>query len=326
MRSLIIAAMLAATVAPAASLAQSMPVAVSEAPSRFEQDRQAILAMAGDYRVRFDMRETIAFLPGYDPLAPKTSGGHEVIRVIEDSGDRISLQHMLVAEHDGETFVIKHWRQDWVYQPETVLTYYGPDQWTLTEVPAPQRAGAWSQTVWQTDDSPRYGGVGRWSYDNGVAQWESDVTLRPLARRDAVRHPDYDRYVGTNRHALTPTGWVHLQDNVKLGPVEGDGEGLAAFVHEDVVNTYTRFDGYEVAAADAYWAATRDYWAQVRAAWDEAIAASDGVHVDEEAEWGSVVSQRLMELADQVDDGEVDTATAAATARGLIRAATTETD
>lgn len=324
MRSLIIAAMLAATVAPAAALAQSMPAAVSEAPSRFEQDRQAILSMAGDYRVRFDMRETTAFLPGYEPLAPKTSGGYEVIRVIDDSGDRISLQHLLVAEHEGETFVIKHWRQDWIYQPATVLTYYGPDQWTLSDVSADQRAGAWSQTVWQTDDSPRYGGVGRWTYANGVAQWESDVTLRPLARRDAVRHPDYDRYVGVNRHALTPSGWVHLQDNVKLGEVEGDGEGLAAYVHEDVVNTYTRFDGYEVAAADAYWAATADYWAEVRGAWDAAIAEFDGVHVDEEAEWGSVVSQRLMELADRVQAGEIDTAAASEAARGLIHGATTE--
>src|SRR5690606_23148503 len=153
---------------------------------------------------------------------PKTSGGHEVIRVIEDAGDRISLQHLLVAEHGGETFVIKHWRQDWAYQPETVLTYAGPDTWRLTAVPEEERAGAWSQTVWQTDDSPRYGGAGRWTYENGVSEGTSGPTLRPLARRDAVRHPVYDRYVGTNRHALTPAGWVHLQDNVKLGSSQGD--------------------------------------------------------------------------------------------------------
>ena len=48
-----------------------------------------------------------------------------------------------------------------------------------------------------------------------MARWTSDETRRPLARRDAVRHPVYDHYLGVNRHALTPDGWVHEQDNAK---------------------------------------------------------------------------------------------------------------
>ena len=210
------AALMAGLSAPA--LAQEAPMSPrpeAAAQARFEQDRQSILAMAGDYRVRFEFDETTPFLEGYEPREPTRSGGHEIVRVIADTGTFISLQHTLVAEHGGEVMIIKHWRQDWTYQPETVLTYTGPDSWALAPVAEADRTGAWSQTVWQTDDSPRYGGVGRWDYSNGVASWEAR-TWRPLARRDATRSPPYDRYDAMNRHVLTPTGWVHEQDNFKV--------------------------------------------------------------------------------------------------------------
>jgi len=289
------------------ALAQDAPMSPrpeAAAQVRFEQDRQSILAMAGDYRVRFEFDETTPFLEGYEPREPTRSGGHEIVRVIADTGTFISLQHTLVAEHGGQLMIIKHWRQDWTYQPQTVLTYTGPDSWALSPVSETDRAGAWSQTVWQTDDSPRYGGVGRWDYSNGVASWEAR-TWRPLARRDATRSPPYDRYDAMNRHVLTPTGWVHEQDNFKVRQGEN---GLETVVHEFGVNTYTRFDDYNVAAGDAYWTATADYWAVVRRRWDEAIIAGAGtLHVDEEAEWGSEVSEALMTLADRIQAGEIAT-------------------
>jgi hypothetical protein len=196
-----------------------------------------------------------------------------------------------------------------------VLTYKGRGRWVLEPVAAADRADAWSQTVWQTDDSPRYGGVGRWTYDDGVARWMSQPTPRPLARRDAVRHPVYDRYVGTNRHALTPVGWVHEQDNAKIGAKDGQS---VTFVHEVVLNTYSRSDKFPVKAADDYWAATKAYWASVRAAWDEAIARGQGVTVAEEAQNGSVTGPKLMELADAIVAGKTSTDKAVAEARALI--------
>ncbi|HEY1225013.1 MAG TPA: DUF6607 family protein [Brevundimonas sp.] len=323
MRTLILAAVLATAALPATAIAQIAPAAASPDAARFERDRQSILAQAGQFRVRFDMRENVSFRDGYEPLDEHQSGGNEIVRVVYDTGDRISLQHILVMEHDGQSMVIKHWRQDWVWQPETVLTYSGPDAWTLTPVSESERAGAWSQTVWQTDDSPRYGGVGRWSYENGMAAWTSTPTWRPLARRDAVRHPVYDRYLGSNRHALTPFGWVHIQDNMKMATAEG-GEGEpVAVVQEDVINTYRRWDGYDAGPGDAYWAATRDYWAAVRTLWDEAVAADGGVHVEEVAETGAVTGTPLMDLAEKVQSGEITTEAAIAQARTIIGDATT---
>ena len=62
-----------------AGLAASAPPLAAEAAGKApEKDRQSILAMAGDYRVRFDMRETVPFVADYKPLEPKKSGGHEV--------------------------------------------------------------------------------------------------------------------------------------------------------------------------------------------------------------------------------------------------------
>jgi len=322
MRTILIAAALLAGAAPAAgALAQTTPVANAATPaSQFERDRQSILAQAGQFRVHFDMRENVSFNADYDPMEGKLSGGSEIVHVVYDKGDRISLQHILVMEHEGQAIVVKHWRQDWVYQPKTVLTYAGPNQWTLTPVSADQGAGAWSQTVWQTDDSPRYGGVGRWTYVNGLSVWTSDPTWRPLARRDAVLNPVYDRYLGTNRHALTPAGWVHIQDNVKMNGRAG-GEPVA-IVQEDVVNTYDRSTSYSPKAGDDYWAATQTYWAAVRDAWDAVIARDGGVHVEEEAQTGVVTGTPLMDLAKKVQDGEVTTEAAVTQARAIIDAAT----
>ena len=328
MRRLLFTAALFTALAPAAlaQAPQTPAASASAAAATFARDRQAILAQTGEFRVRFDMREMVSFLTDYDPLAPKLSGGHEIVRLISDDGRHIRLQHILVMEHGGQTVVVKHWRQDWTYEPDTVLTYAGPDTWRLTPVNADARRGAWSQTVWQTDDSPRYGGVGHWSHDHGLSVWTSDPTWRPLARRDAIRHPVYDRYIGTNRHALTPSGWVHIQDNLKLESGQGDAADdtadLIAVVQEDVVNSYTRSDAFDPGPGDRYWAATATYWAAVRDAWDQVATDRGGITVEEVAESGAVTGPPLMDLADQIADGRITPEAAIPRARALIAAAT----
>ena len=286
----------------------------------FAADRAAILAMAGNFKVSFDMRETTSWRTDYTPIKPAASGGRESVRVIQDDGRHILLQHLLVVKDGaGKSVVVKHWRQDWVYEPENLLVYAGKGRWTMEAVPEGKRAGRWSQTVWQTDDSPRYGGWGRWSEEGGVRRWESSKSWRPLARRDAVRHPPYDRYLSVNRHSPSPLGWIHWQDNIKMGPEPGTQNGkIAPFVQESVLNSYVRADDYDIAAADAYWNATRDYWAAIRAGWAEAIARNQGVSVAEVAQTGSAGSERLMTLADDIQEGKLKTADAISRGRAVI--------
>jgi hypothetical protein len=113
------------------------PVAAPMATAaQFERDRTAILAMAGDYRVKFDMRETVPFVSDYKLLEPKVAGGHEAVRVIEDNGKVIRLQHLLVVSDKGKDYVVKHWRQDWVYEPADVLVYSSKGKWAHTPNPA----------------------------------------------------------------------------------------------------------------------------------------------------------------------------------------------
>lgn len=323
MKTILLLSALLATTLPLPALADGplrTRTAEGEAQS-FEADRATILAMAGNYKVTFDMRETTPWRADYTPIDSKVSGGHEAVRVVEDSGRHIVLQHLLVVKDGaGKIHVIKHWRQDWSYEPESLLVYAGKGRWNVEAVPAAMRAGRWSQTVWQTDDSPRYGGWGQWTEEGGVRRWRSNWTWRPLARRDAVRNPLYDRYLAINRHSPSPAGWIHWQDNIKMGPEPGTaGKGkIVPFVQESVLNSYVKAPDFDAAPADTYWAATNAYWAAIRTAWDEAIARDKGVSVTELAETGSAGAERLMGLAEDIQAGKIQTPAAIQRGRTVI--------
>ena len=88
----------------------------------FECDRRAILAMLGNYQVKFNFDETVVLKPGYTRKDPKRSAAFEQVLLVEDTGRRISLQHILVM---GGGTITKHWRQDWVYESARHWAYVG---------------------------------------------------------------------------------------------------------------------------------------------------------------------------------------------------------
>ena len=323
---LILSASLAAltlAAVPAPALADDPIVRTADArKAAFEADRQTILSMAGDFKVTFDMQEATPWMEGYTPLERKISGGYESVRVIEDTGTRIVLQHLLVTGDQANPYVVKHWRQDWQYEPAEVLAFKGGEVWEMTPVPEKLRAGRWSQTVYQVDDSPRYAAWGAWDDSQGIKRWRSSWTARPLARRDAIRNPIYDHYVGINRHQITPNGWIHWQDNTKMmTPKDAgkDGSGKPVpVVQEYVLNTYERFNGYNVAAAEAYWAKTAPYWEAVRAKWAEVAAAQGGIRIEQEASAGTNIADELLILADLIKEGKTNIADASAKATAMI--------
>ena len=279
----------------------------------FEQDRQSILAMTGDYKVTFDFTETISFVDGYMLKDPKLSGGHESVRVIEDRGDFISLQHLLVVGPDDAPIVVKHWRQDWQYEPERVLMFIGGNAWEWQDVPASQRAGAWSQTVYQVDDAPRYGAVAKWTYEDGLAEWTPAQAWRPLPRRDMTTRDDYHAVDAVNRHVITPWGWVHEQDNSKLML----GAAPQVLAREVGLNTYLAFDEYPVAAAEEYWQGTEVYWAGVRNEWARVAAEHDRFAITIEGETEALYMP-LLGLARDVKEGETEPSLAIEEARAII--------
>ena len=233
----------------------------------FECDRRAILAMQGEYRVRFHFDETVALAPGYLPKPDKDSGGHELVLLVEDSGRRIVLQHLLLMPV-GQ--VIKHWRQDWEYEPATHWVYTGEQRFERRSRPAEEVAGSWTQSVYEVHDAPRYAGIGRWNHRYGTATWTSERTWRPLPRREYTTRSDYQLLNVENRHTITPSGWTHEQDNTKVERRDGRDRSL---VREFGFNDYRLVDTQDFSPARRYWDETQAFWREVRTHWDRALAA-----------------------------------------------------
>ncbi len=312
-------ALQACAMAPTVGAPASTAALSASERASFEQDRKAIIAQQGDYRVRFDFTETVGFVKDYTVREPDRSGGYEVVRVIEDRGDFISLQHILVIEAGEEKFPIKHWRQDWRYEPASVLVFIGGNAWENRVVSAADREGKWSQTVYQVEDSPRYGALGAWTHENGVSAWTPPAELRPLPRRESTSRKDYFAVLAVNRHALTWDGWVHEQDNSKLAMIDGK---LQIIARETGVNTYRPNAQFDASVATRYWDATKDFWAEVRKEWDklETPGTSFGLTMQGEPE---PLYGPLLELADNIQAGKTTTADAVVEAKQVIAQFTT---
>ncbi|MEM8682936.1 MAG: DUF6607 family protein [Pseudomonadota bacterium] len=250
-----------------------------------ERDRRAILAMVGGFRTSFDFIETVGFVDEYEPKQPYQSWGTEFVYVVEDRPDFVSLQHIIVMffeTEDGEIAgpaVVKHWRQDWHYEDRELHVYAGHRSWERRRLKRREFSGAWSQSVYQVDDSPRYQAIGRWRHEGSYSSWESENTWRPLPRRESSVRDDYHVLSGTNRHTITPTGWVHEEDNLKV-VLDADGERIDRtpyIAREAGFNRYDRIVDHDFSAGDEYWSATGAFWTDVRTVWEEIFAERDRV-------------------------------------------------
>lgn len=242
---------------------------------KFSQDRAAILAMAGGFEVEFQFTETVALAAGYELKKPYSSKAYELVKVAEDLGASITLQHLLVVEDEDGPAVIKHWAQIWKYEDPLTLSYEGDKTWLPVTHSEESTKGTWTQFVTQTDDSPRYKAQGKWSHLGGSSTWTSSLSTRPLPRRDYSKRKDYDLLVVVNYHIITPDGWVHQQDNRKLVSREGKRQFLCV---EAGLNRYKRVTdesgiaGFKI--AEAHWEKTQGFWKEVRSAWADVIVGS----------------------------------------------------
>jgi len=252
----------------------------AEGITRHERDRRAIRALAGGYRTTFDFVETATFVPGKGRARPYQSWATELIFVLADEPDLISLQHLLVMsfrDEDGELrgpFVQKHWRQDWRHESRASLAYRGEGRWAVERRPAEAVAGTWTQTVYQVDDSPRYAATGTWTHHGQWSSWQSRREWRPLPRREHTVRDDYDVTAGEHRITITPGGWTHAQDNLKaVLAAPGRLHPETPYVASEVgLSRYTRIRDYDFSAGREYWEETQGFWRIVREAWAERLA------------------------------------------------------
>ena len=269
-----------------------------------ERDRRAILAMAGAYRVTFDFLEVVRFDPALKADAPYQSWATEYVFVSEDRPDFVALQHILamrIRTKDGkvsEPILQRHWRQEWRYEAPQLLSYEGNNTWVLHSLAPEKDKGAWVQTVFQVDDSPRYAARGRWEHSDTNSTWMSDETWRPLPRREFTLRKDYDVLVGTNRHTIVPTGWVQEENNVKLR--QKDQRTLS---REYGVARYEAIRPDDREVAERYFTRTEPFWSEVRAAWREVAEKSGRFTLRTQPDQGNLFVP-FFRYAAKLDQGE----------------------
>jgi len=239
----------------------------SNAQNKKTLDQKAIKDMCGCFEVTFNFTETFNYSNDslYRPSKTKVDKGLEWAQLIEDEDDKISIQHLLQVGRPDSPHIIKHWRQDWLFQNQEFYMYNGDNNWIFEKKSKDDVKGQWTQKVFQVDDSPRYEGSGTWVHVDGKHYWENTTTA-PLPRREYTKRNDYNITLRGNRHEITDFGWVHDQDNEKVLREAGKEDVIIA--KEKGYNTYKKVDDSRCQASQDWWKAQQDKWALVRTKWD----------------------------------------------------------
>lgn len=277
--------------------------------NKFTKDRLAILAMQGAYRVDFNFLETVGFSEDYKRDKPYHSWGTEYVYLVENKEKFISLQHIMVmyiTMEDGsvsDPFVMKHWRQDWTYEDNSLLEYQGHNTWKKRKVKSKDRKGKWSQAVFQVDDSPRYESMGFWQHNDSFSTWISEKTSRPLPRREYSIRKDYQVLEGFNRHTIHRFGWVQEEENWKKVL---DDDKNTYIAKEEGMGRYRKITGTDFTPGDEYWQATGQFWADVRQAWQDVINQNDVLSLHKKVDGQSLFMPMFSYASEVQKSGDYD--------------------
>lgn len=231
-----------------------------------KQDQDAIRAMAGCYEVTFNYAETFSPDKNYKFHEREKTRGLELAKIIEDTGDKISIQHLLIVGPKDSLIIVKHWRQDWIYENTGLYSFDQGTTWKYISLPKKQVTGQWTQKVYQVDDSPRYQGSSTWVHVDGKNYWENTADA-PLPRRDYTQRDDYNVLNRTNRQEITDYGWIHIQDNKKI--LREDGKKDVLITQERGENIYKKVNPEKCQAAEVWWEKNAPIWNKIRNSWDK---------------------------------------------------------
>ncbi|WP_282050332.1 DUF6607 family protein [Maribacter aquivivus] len=248
-----------------------------------KKDREAIKSMCGCYEVTFNFAETFNYSSDslYKPSKTKVDKGLEWAELVTDENDKISIQHLLQVGNPAEPHIVKHWRQDWLFENTDLYSYNANNSWTFAKLPANEVKGQWTQKVYQVDDSPRYEGSSTWVHVDGKSYWENTADA-PLPRREYTTRSDYNLTVRGNRQEITDYGWLHDQDNTKV--IREDGKPDVIVAKEKGYNTYVKVDDSKCAAAANWWKEHTVKWAIVRSKWDNVYGRNTDLSLEEKVD------------------------------------------
>jgi hypothetical protein len=258
-------------------------VFTATAQNKQKQDAEAIKKMCGCYEVTFNFAETFNYTNDslYKPSKNKIDKGLEWAGLVTDKDDKVSIQHILQVGNPAEPMVVKHWRQDWLFENTDFYMYNANNQWTFEEKKKKDVKGQWTQKVYQVDDSPRYEGSATWVHVDGKSYWENTTTA-PLPRREYTKRSDYNLTMRGNRQEITDYGWVHDQDNDKV--IREAGKEDIIIAKEKGYNTYAKVDDSRCAVAANWWNEHNEKWATVRAKWDEVYGRNKDLSLEEKVD------------------------------------------
>jgi hypothetical protein len=243
-------------------------ISTLEAQTKKKKDIKSIKEMCGCFEIRFDFAETFIKTgdEDYKPSKNYSSGGLEWAQLVTDNKNEISIQHILIAGSIDRPYIIKHWRQDWLYQNTDFYMYDYNNNWNYIKKDKNEVKGQWTQKVFQVDDSPRYEGSGSWVHVDGRSYWEN-TTSAPLPRREYSKRSDYNVTERGNRQEISLTGWVHDQNNKKIIRKKGDKDLVLAY--EKGYNNYVKVEDSKCESAVKWWVKNQNKWKNVRNKWEE---------------------------------------------------------
>ena len=282
----------------------------THAQLKMEQERQAIRSLGGFYKVTYDYAETFAPDTVYHFHPRYHASGYEWAVVEEESPKKIVIQHILLT---GDSSVIKHWREDWVYEEANILAFDKDNTWKKITLKRGEVKGRWVQKVFQVDDSPRYESIGTWVHVDGRDEWHSECDS-PLPRREFTKRCDYNVLRRGNRVYPMPAGWMFEQDNQKIVRT-ATGDQLLA--REKGYEEFTKADSAKFAYAQGWWKQQQAYWTDVRQVWDNIYSQKQVIKLKRIVD-GKHLFEQLFDLADQSARERWDTARSKAETRKVI--------
>lgn len=233
------------------------------------EDQNTIKAMCGCYEIKFNFAETFNYpkdSENYKASKTKHETALEWVQLIEDESNKISIQHLLIV---GQGVIVKHWRQDWLFENTKFYDYNGFNDWKFKILSKDKVKGQWTQKVYEVDDKPRYEGSATWIHVDGRNFWEN-TTNAPLPRREYTQRSDYNITKRFNDIEVVNNGWIHNQDNDKIIRDEKGNDYLLA--QEKGYNIYTKVDDSKCEDAQKWWKENKDFWKKVRLKWDAEFA------------------------------------------------------
>ena len=147
--------------------------------SKKQMDYSAIKSMCGCYNVEFNFAETFNYSNDslYEASKVKNDKALEWVQVIEDSPSKISLQHILIIGDSANHYIVKHWRQDWLYENTQFMMFDYDNKWTYEEN---NRVG---DHIWWISDVRKFKShFPEWEYRYGIREILEEIVEAQMVR------------------------------------------------------------------------------------------------------------------------------------------------